>query len=219
MTPPEIGSAADPFALAIRRVCARPEILTVLEIGSGCGSGSTAQIVSILAMRTDPVRLFCLEICPDNCSRLRELYGSLSWVTVAEAASVELRDLPAWESVADFYDRIPSALRRYPRPLVEQWFRDDLLHTGRARQGGIAALKREFAVETFDAVLIDGSEFAGPADLVQTYGARWLLLDDICTFKNWANFQRLSRDPAYELISVGLRVRNGYAVFRRISER
>jgi hypothetical protein len=66
----------------------------------------------------------------------------------------------------------------------------------------------------FDAVLIDGSEFTGRAELDEVYGASYILLDDIRAFKNYANFARLSADPAYSLVEVSEHVRNGYAVFQ-----
>ena len=68
----------------------------------------------------------------------------------------------------------------------------------------------------FDAVLIDGSEFAGYAELDEVYGARFLLLDDTETFKNWENSRRLQADPEYRLIHADSETRNGSAVFERV---
>ena len=42
-----------------------------------------------------------------------------------------------------------------------------------------------YGVETLDAVLIDGSEFVGGAELDEVYGVRLLLLDDTETFRSW----------------------------------
>jgi hypothetical protein len=67
----------------------------------------------------------------------------------------------------------------------------------------------------FDAVLIDGSEFTGTAEFAQTYGATWILLDDILTFKNWNAFNFLINDSRYQLILRQVSVRNGFAVFQR----
>ena len=64
-------------------------------------------------------------------------------------------------------------------------------------------------------VLIDGSEFTDTAELELVYGARFILLDDICTFKNFTSRQRLLNDPNYECIEENLDLRNGYAIFKK----
>lgn len=80
---------------------------------------------------------------------------------------------------------------------------------------GIQLIREAHGIDIFDAVLIDGSEFTGPAELKEVYGARFLLLDDICTYKNFANFCALKADPAYRLVEASENPRNGYAVFER----
>ena len=80
---------------------------------------------------------------------------------------------------------------------------------------GIRQVREANKIDLFDAVLIDGSEFTGPADLDEVYGARFLLLDDIKTYKNYDNYRRLRRDPAYRLLSRSWWLRNGFAVFSR----
>ena len=64
---------------------------------------------------------------------------------------------------------------------------------------GIRAVKEEHGIDTFDAALLDGSEFAGPAVLEDVYGATWLVLDDIRSIKNHANYTRLRGDDAYTM--------------------
>src|SRR5207248_853573 len=80
---------------------------------------------------------------------------------------------------------------------------------------GIAEIKARHGIDAFDAVLIDGSEFTGSAELDEVYGARFLLLDDTETFKNWANTRRLEGDRNYRLVRADPSVRNGFAVFER----
>jgi hypothetical protein len=63
-------------------------------------------------------------------------------------------------------------------------------------------------------VLIDGSEFTGRAELDETYGAKFILLDDIRTLKNEFNYERLRADAFYTLVKENLDLRNGYAVFQ-----
>jgi len=65
-------------------------------------------------------------------------------------------------------------------------------------------------------VLIDGSEFAGRAELEEVYGARFLPIDDTETFEDREDSRRLQADPEYRLIRAELHVRNGFAVFERV---
>ena len=99
------------------------------------------------------------------------------------------------------------------------WLRQDIeyLRENRLSGPGIAEVKERYGVETFDAVLIDGSEFAGRAELDEVYGARFLLLDDTETFKNWETSRRLQTDPGYSLVRRDPHVRNGFAVFERVA--
>ena len=65
------------------------------------------------------------------------------------------------------------------------------------------------------AVLIDGSEFTGKAEMEEVYGAVFLMLDDTRSYKNWDNMARLSKDPAYRLVKKSRWTRNGWAIFER----
>ena len=80
---------------------------------------------------------------------------------------------------------------------------------------GIREISWRHGIDRFDAVLIDGSEFTGPAILEDVHGSPYLILDDIRALKNHDNYVRLRRDPAYEMVERSWLLRNGYAVFRR----
>ena len=77
-------------------------------------------------------------------------------------------------------------------------------------------IKQENNIELFDLVLIDGSEFTGNAELDEVYGAKFICLDDINTFKNYKNHHELLSDLNYELVVENSSVRNGFSIFRRI---
>ncbi len=81
---------------------------------------------------------------------------------------------------------------------------------------GIEWIREENGIEDFDMVLIDGSEFTGKAELDLVFGAKYILLDDICTYKNWNNYKELVLDSNYKLLMEDHYLRNGYAVFVRI---
>ena len=82
-------------------------------------------------------------------------------------------------------------------------------------RNGIQMIKEQNAIDRFGMVLIDGSEFTGEAELAEVYGADYILLDDIGTFKNMAGFERLRDDPEYRMTASNPDLRNGYAVFER----
>ncbi|MEA5510385.1 glycosyltransferase [Crocosphaera sp. UHCC 0190] len=81
---------------------------------------------------------------------------------------------------------------------------------------GIQLIKQENSIQQFDLVLINGSEFTGTVELDQVYGAKIILLDDICTYKNWESHHRLLSDPNYKLIKQSSTLRNGYSIFIRV---
>ena len=64
-------------------------------------------------------------------------------------------------------------------------------------------------------MLIDGSEFTGERELDLVLGARFLLLDDTRSFKNWRSEERLRRAPEYRRVAGSRFFRNGWAVFER----
>jgi hypothetical protein len=99
------------------------------------------------------------------------------------------------------------------------WLRQDIeyLRDHDLSAPGIAQIKTRCAIETFDAVLIDESEFAGRAELDEVYGARFLLLDDTETFKNWENSHRLEADASYRVVCADPETRNGFAVYERVA--
>ena len=65
--------------------------------------------------------------------------------------------------------------------------------------------------------MIDGSEFTGKAELDLLLESRFIMLDDVCTFKNFDNRRRLLADCNFELMAEDLSHRNGYSAFRRTS--
>jgi hypothetical protein len=120
--------------------------------------------------------------------------------------------------VTRFYREVRSKLRNNRLPKVLGWLRQDLAYLAEHPDldvAGIRRVKEEAGIEVFDAVLIDGSEFTGAAELPEVYGARFLLLDDTRTLKNWENARRLRADSAYRRFASGWWTRNGWAAFER----
>ena len=211
--PPEIKD--DPFYAAIQSVAATEGLRNILEIGSSSGAGSTEAFVTGIARNPDPPILYCMEVSEARYHALRDRYSGNPDVRCYNVSSVPVESFPEPARVEAFYRETPSPLNDYPLETVLGWLRQDIeyvLEHGSSAHG-IRQIKQENAIDRFDAVLIDGSEFTGAAELEEVYGARFLLLDDVRTYKNHANWTRLSADPAYRLVQEELTLRNGFAVF------
>ncbi len=214
--PPEIKD--DDFYLAIQKIAAEADLRTVLEIGSSSGEGSTQAFVNGLKNNPNHPHLFCIEASQVRFEELRKRYESENFVKPYHVSSVACDRLPSREEVTQFYHQYKSRLKIYPLSEVLRWLDEGntyLKETG-LTENGIAKIKAENGIETFDAVLIDGSEFTGFLELEEVYGANYILLDDINTFKNYKSHRKLLADPNYELIQQNLHLRNGYSIFKRI---
>ncbi len=211
----------DELAKAIREIASEDGVSAMLEIGSGSGDGSTRSFAT--GARQNPRRptLFCIEAARDRFDELCARYASSPFVRPYHVSSVAVSDYASEDEVRGFYRAVPSALNAFPLAQVLGWRATELeyLRTAGVPSDGIDLIRSQQGIEHFDAVLLDGSEFAGRADLERVLGARYLVLDDVQSFKNHANCVRLLADPRYELVAANPRLRNGYAIFRLVASR
>lgn len=214
LIPPEIRN--DSLYSAIVRVAATPGVRQMLEIGSSGGDGSTEAFIEGALMNPSEPTLHCIEISDVRYQALKNRHVSRGFVRCYHASSVPLEKVASEVEVTEFYHSVESILNDYPLKTVLGWRAQDVRYMKEHGlvSNGIRDVKNGTGLDVFDAVLIDGSEFTGSAELDEVYGARYILLDDIRAFKNHANFNRLSADPAYALLEASAQVRNGYAVFR-----
>jgi hypothetical protein len=208
----------DPFYEALVRVASDRRVRHILEIGSSSGEGSTEAFVKGALMQSSPPDLYCMEVSRIRYEALVRRYRRYPFVHCYNLSSVPLDCFPSPDDVEQFYRTFDSKLRKTPLPEVLRWLEQDkqYLRDHHADRNGIQAIRESHGIETFDAVLIDGSEFTGRAELEETYGARFILLDDTETFKNWGTCRRLRDDLTYRLVEHRPEVRNGYAVFERV---
>lgn len=201
----------------IARIAATEGVRQILEIGSSSGAGSTEAFVTG-ALR-NPVRptLHCMEVSRARFAALADRYAPYDFVRCHNLSSVPLEAFPTPGEIDAFRRRVWTRFRFIKRRTVLEWLQQDLDYL--AREGlsthGIREIREREGIDRFDAVLIDGSEFTGPAEMDEVYGARFLILDDIRTFKNYDNCRRLASDPAYRLLARSRWTRNGFAVFER----
>ena len=215
--PPEIKH--DPFYRAIIRIASTEGLTHVLEIGASSGAGSTEALVTgILANPSRPA-LHCIEVSAPRFESLARRYAGKDFVHCYRASSVPLKAFPSAAEVEAFHRSVDSKFATFPLQQVLGWLEQDIAYVASQDipEHGIQLIKDKHGIQRFDAVLIDGSEFTGAAELREVYGARFILLDDICTYKNFENFRSLSNDAAYRLLETSEKPRNGYAVFERTS--
>jgi hypothetical protein len=214
---PEIVS--DRLGGLLAELVARPEVRVVLEIGSSSGAGSTAALVRGAEPRAARPTIHCIEVAAVRFAQLAARYRDRPWVVCHHASSVPRESFPSHADVERCYRR-SARLRRLPLEEVLRWLDQDVayLRAHGLSSSGIRDVMRAHGIDRFDLVLIDGSEFTGPAELDEVYGARYLVLDDTMTMKNLDNYARLRADPAYRLLEEDPALRNGFAAFERVSD-
>lgn len=207
----------DEFFEAIRNLARVAAIDTVLEVGSSSGDGSTRAWVEGLRLNPRKPQLYCVELSRVRHEALENRWGPEGFVQCFQGSSVDLDQYPSETAVEQFYHTVENTLRSYPLDDVLGWLRRDkaYIQQGNVRTGLIREIKQSMGIEHFGAVLIDGSQFTGNAELDEVYGAEFILLDDIRTYKCHEAHHRLLRDPAYELISENPMLRHGFSIFRR----
>lgn len=213
---PEI--AGDRFAETIRMIAGRSDVHSAIEIGSSNGAGSTRSLVDSMASKQERC-LICLEVSGPRFQELVDRYHSQQWVQCIRASSVPIDALASEKEVLDFLDAHGGRqLYRRRASEVLRWLEQDrqYVRDHHLPQNGVIQAMDRAGVDRFDLALIDGSEFSGRAELELLYGAKYLLLDDVTTFKNHGNRMRLLRDDLYELFDEDLSCRNGFSVFKRI---
>jgi glycosyltransferase involved in cell wall biosynthesis len=212
---PEIKD--DALYALIKRLAATEKLNAVLEIGSSAGGGSTEAFVAGLSENPGHPKLFCIEVSKPRFEQLQQTYANYPFVFCYNRSSVSLDEFPSAETVTKFYREAPSGLVKFPLEQVLDWLRQDMQYVREAgvKAGAIEAIMTEHGIETFDMVLIDGSEFTGEVEYSKIRGARIVLLDDTNTFKCWNVRQEMLADPMYDLIADDQALRNGYSAFRR----
>lgn len=194
-----------------------PEVRTILEIGSSDGSGSTRRLLAGMRHQRPPPRLFCLEVSRQRVERLRQRLRAVPTALAVWASSVSPEDFLSEDEVTWFYRQAETRLNESPLEEVLRWRQQDLAYLKEhgVPANGIAKIRQEHGIGSFDLVLIDGSAFTGESELRAVQGAKVIALDDVNDIKNQVNFLSLSRHPDYRLLAMDLVWRNGFAIFIR----
>lgn len=214
--PPEVS--CDSFYAKIIEVAMQEDVKTILEIGSSSGEGSTAAFVEGISKNPNRPLFFCMEVSKVRFKNLSEFYQNNKQVICYNVSSVSLSEFPSKDNIKSFLRQRKSNLRWYSEADVLSWLKQDIEYVSSSgvEQNGIELIKKENNIEFFDAVLIDGSEFTGEAEFRKIYGAKYILLDDVCAYKNYFNYRALLKDKNYKLFGQDLKLRNGWAAFKKV---
>jgi len=212
---PEIAN--DEFAFLLTKLVAQEELNSVLEIGASSGAGSTEAIYQGVLQSRRRINVYSMEVSAPRFEALQKRYAREPRMHRFHVSSVQVSAFPTEQEIETFYHTHQTNLNQYPLPLVLGWLKQDIdyIRESSVPENGIELIKEKTGVKLFDLVLIDGSEFTGQAELKEVYGAKFIVLDDILTYKNFQNHRQLQNDPGYVLLAENVDVRNGYSVFRR----
>lgn len=207
------------FYQIVKSLAAREENLSMLEIGSASGMGSTRAFIDGILTRPDRthIRLFCLEMFQPAFQELLVNTQAYPFIRCYNENSIALAELPSWDDVTHFYRTTQTFLNEYPIETVRQWYDRGIAYAEQTglQQNGIKKIKAENRIGDFDLVLIDGSEFTGEQDLYSCIGARTIMLDDCMTYKCYHAYRVLLSHHSYTLAYANFEERHGFAVFKR----
>lgn len=218
LIPPQVKN--DAFYHAIMKVAATPGVRTILEIGASSGEGSTEALVAgALKNPGGPPAIHSIEVSKARIGQFADRWKDYPFVHAHNTSSVASASFPTPDAITTFYRTQRSKLRNVKLEKVLGWLEADLEYLRNHPDldvAGIRRIKEAAGVTTFDAVLIDGSEFTGEAELPEVYGARFIMMDDTRSYKNWNNVVRLEADNSYHRIKRSRWTRNGFAVYEKV---
>ena len=191
-------------------LASRPEVRTVIEIGSTDGRGSTVALREGLEKNPNfpDVKLFCIEavrqmydVLAKNRAPYMKCYRVCSTHPKQHYTDAEIERFFAVDFKEAPFDMRGMIQREHP-----DWHKRErdrynaYFYTQRIPLDGIALIKNNNKLKGFDLALVDGGTYSGRADLKAVYGAKFLVLDDIHTLKCKWVFEDLLKDQNYNLI-------------------
>jgi hypothetical protein len=220
--PPEINRGE--FYKLIEKISSQSDVITILEIGSSSGEGSTKAIFDSLApFPYAKKQIHCMEISRERHEKLSSYLQNDPRFYAHRMSSVLISDFPRFEDVKQFHSFYKTNLSKIHVDTVESWYRKDIKYLVDNPDlfpddsiSGINWIKQKFKIDFFDFVIIDGGEFTGFAEYEYIRGARYIALDDTNTYKNGDVRKMLLEDQAYKLVDESLTERNGWAVFEHV---
>ena len=195
------------------------KLYNLIEIGASSGNGSTEAIITGLhAGSNRAARVFAIELSKERHRALSKRWSGEPQLNAIYGSSIDIYDFPSIEQVTSMWNEGETKLSNLPIRIVLNWYKQDLdymIENGQTTSS-IKQIKKLYQIKDFDFALIDGSEFTGLADFQLLYGSKFIVLDDITTYKCFQARNILAMDEGYVLISENINLRNGYAAFKRV---
>ena len=212
----------DDFSVEIEKISKIPKNKIFVEIGSSAGEGSTKHFIEGISSRVDmdECKFYCLEVSQPRLDNLIQLYGDYPFFIPKHNSSIALNDYPSFLKVIYFLIRYKSNLRKFSVARIYSWFKLEKINIKLSlndfNSSGIDIILDELHGKMPDVALIDGSEFTGFKDLEKLFGSRYILLDDIRSFKCFQAHRILLDSAKYNLITENINLRNGFAIHELI---
>lgn len=195
------------------------KLYNLIEIGASSGNGSTEAIITGLRAGSNrAARVFAIELSKERHRALSTRWSGEPQLNAIYGSSIDIYDFPSIEQVTSMWNEGETKLSNLPICIVLNWYKQDLdymIQNGQTTSS-IKLIKKLYQIKDFDFALIDGSEFTGLADFQLLYGSKFIVLDDITTYKCFQARNILAMDEGYVLISENINLRNGYAAFKRV---
>jgi hypothetical protein len=188
-------------------------IISVLEIGAFNGDGSTQVIAEALSKKKGDVSLISLEYNYDRYQELVKNTKTITFVTPINESSIGTNSFTPRDFDIDVWNTPFNGLaNRFPKELVRKWYESDIKMIDLVQVGYL-----ERAEIKWDAVLIDGGEFAGYDEyrLVKEKTNCIMLDDSFHAYKTFRARIELLKDPNWKLEWKDSKVRHGAAIFVR----
>jgi len=190
-----------PFGKALMKVAADHK--TFLDVGTWNGAGTTLCLVKAVAHRPG-VKIYSLETNFTLLNIAKEF-----WKPCPPALDL------IWGKLSHHMMQA-GQIRTHPKfAAIEEHFnlhyRQDCIDAARAPIISLPC--------AIDMAILDGGEFSGQGDFEAVIGLnpKVIALDDISTMKNDVAYHTLATSPRWQILAQGMD-RNGWAIFKRVSE-
>ena len=214
---PEISK--DELFNIIKTIVTTKKLTHLVEIGPSSGEGSTAAILQGLKESAASYRLHLIEIDDFRCALLKRKFKRSENISIHNGSSISIQDYPTWDQVVNFYTTHQTKLNKNSLEQVKIWYDADKLKLKSLSPQKSDKIRKLLGVnsgDVFDFALIDGCEFTGLAEVKLLYGANFLVLDDVNSYKCFESYQFLVRSGDYQIYAENWNLRNGYAVFEKM---
>ena len=208
----------DKLFFSIKEIVKKQEVRLIVEIGTNWGEGSTLAIMQGLKKKRD-FKVYLIEINSEKIDYLKNKFGTTKNVTICSGSTITTKEFPSWRQVIKNV-KSNNLNRAWSHKKLEN------LYTEEFNEVSIKELENSAGILTsdpnfkrirdiVDLLIIDGGEFSARAELNFFVEPKYIVLDDILSYKNFENFNILLRDKNYILIEADFLIRSGFAIFKK----